>query len=70
MSVENLSPMASLDKIVLLIPWSYCHIDCRNARYMQDFTENELAEITKILEEAPEVGFQGETSEETLAKMH
>jgi len=37
---------------------------------MQDFTENELAEITKILEEAPEVGFQGETSEETLAKMH
>lgn len=36
---------------------------------MQDFTEDELAEISQILKEAPEVGFQGETSEETLAKM-
>ena len=36
---------------------------------MQDFTEDELAEITEILEQAPEVGFQGETSAETLANL-
>jgi hypothetical protein len=40
-----------------------------NARYMQDFTEEELAEIETILDAAPEVGFQGETSAETLAKL-
>ena len=36
---------------------------------MKDFTKDELAEITKILDDAPDVGFQGETSEQTLAKL-
>jgi hypothetical protein len=36
---------------------------------MKDFTKDELAEIATILDEAPDVGFQGETSEETLAKL-
>ena len=40
-----------------------------NARYMTDFTEAELAEIEEILDGTPDVGFQGETSEETRAAM-
>ena len=32
---------------------------------MQDFTEEELAQIETILDEAPDVGFQGEEEDES-----
>lgn len=57
------------DKHHVSIHMPSAYTGCRNARYMQDFTEDELAQITEILRQAPEVGFQGETSEETLANL-